>query len=480
MAGVSMQGRVLTAVVLACAGSAHAVSVNPNGLGQVLLFPYYTVNQHDTLFSIANDGDVGKVVKVRFREGLNSRTAFEVFVFLAPHDTWVAGVGADAATGGAALTTSDHSCTLPALTPAQAFSTSGFTGDFADGGPTDASRTREGWIEVIAAGDIVPGSPTDYAVTPIQGGTPGDGVPDGCAHLSLTGIVDDLIAPFASLYGSGVVIDVPQGTFYGYAPTAISGFTQLPLLTRTSSADAPNLDQATSIDSALAARAHVVLGSGDAFDVDFGRGVDAVSAVLMKDTLSNDYLADPLLGASTDWVVTFPTRAFYVDERLDPHAPGAPFEEPAHDGLSIANVPATSFDRAGFAPGSGCEAPACVPPLLQLARTVNVLAFVDPAAPDPSESGALNSAFPVRVDGLPSNAGRTDLVLGSVALTNHLLTTGVSAAHEPVTLFGLPAIGFMVYNIINTQAGPGLLANYGGAFAHRGQAGCAGAQAPCR
>ena len=34
-------------------------------------------------------------------------------------------------------------------------------------------------------------------------------------------------------------------------------------------------------------------------------------------------------------------------------------------------------------------------------------------------------------------------------------------------MYGLPAIGFMAYNIVNAQAQPGLLANYGGTFSQR-------------
>ncbi|MET0231338.1 MAG: hypothetical protein ABW186_10445 [Rhodanobacteraceae bacterium] len=38
--------------------------------------------------------------------------------------------------------------------------------------------------------------------------------------------------------------------------------------------------------------------------------------------------------------------------------------------------------------------------------------------------------------------------------------------HE-ILLRGLPVTGFMVYNIVNASASPGVLANYSGAFPHR-------------
>jgi hypothetical protein len=57
-----------------------------------------------------------------------------------------------------------------------------------------------------------------------------------------------------------------------------------------------------------------------------------------------------------------------------------------------------------------------------------------------------------------------DLVHGD---GGHILPGGVDIDGNPVLAFGLPTVGFMVYNIINAHAQPGMLANYGGAFAHR-------------
>ena len=61
------------------AGLANAVDLNPDGLGQVLIYPYYTVNKsQDTLFSVVNTDPInGKAVKVRFLEGYNSREVLD-------------------------------------------------------------------------------------------------------------------------------------------------------------------------------------------------------------------------------------------------------------------------------------------------------------------------------------------------------------------------------------------------------------------
>ena len=86
---------------LGLAGAAEAVMVNPNGLGQVLIYPYYTVRNgqrgrrrrpFNTLLSIVNTTNSTKAVKVRFREGKASAEVLDFNVFLSPKDMWTAAV----------------------------------------------------------------------------------------------------------------------------------------------------------------------------------------------------------------------------------------------------------------------------------------------------------------------------------------------------------------------------------------------------
>ncbi len=44
------------------------------------------------------------------------------------------------------------------------------------------------------------------------------------------------------------------------------------------------------------------------------RGVDAVSATIMRERIINEWSINPNLGVSTDWIVTQPTKLFYVDQ----------------------------------------------------------------------------------------------------------------------------------------------------------------------
>ena len=94
-----LPGLALTAA-LGTALSAHAVSLNPRGTGQVLIYPYYTVNSgFATLLSIVNSTPHGKALKVRFHEGYDGRPVFALDLYLSPFDVWVGEVFDTGASG---------------------------------------------------------------------------------------------------------------------------------------------------------------------------------------------------------------------------------------------------------------------------------------------------------------------------------------------------------------------------------------------
>jgi len=90
----SLKKKVLVSAVLAAAaGSAHAVYVNQNGQGQALIYPYYTVQGgHNTYVSVVNTTSAVKVVKVRFREGKASAEVLDFNLYLSPNDVWTGAV----------------------------------------------------------------------------------------------------------------------------------------------------------------------------------------------------------------------------------------------------------------------------------------------------------------------------------------------------------------------------------------------------
>src|SRR5262245_30998179 len=93
------RNNLTTAVVAGIAGIAglasvaNAVELNADGLGQVLIYPYYTVNAgNTTLISVVNTTAVPKAVKVRFLEGYNSAEVLDFNLFLSPYDVWTASI----------------------------------------------------------------------------------------------------------------------------------------------------------------------------------------------------------------------------------------------------------------------------------------------------------------------------------------------------------------------------------------------------
>ena len=169
-----MNRKNLTAAVLAglagvagIAGTAQAVNLNPDGLGEVLIYPYYTTNDGNiTLLTVVNTTSDAKAVKVRFIEGFNSREVLDFNLYLSEFDVWTAALADSSAFGAAPgvphMLTQDTSCTVPYLYDIaynealggglQAFLPYQFTGDFTDGGRTDIGRAAEGYFEIIEMG----------------------------------------------------------------------------------------------------------------------------------------------------------------------------------------------------------------------------------------------------------------------------------------------------------------------------------------
>src|SRR5437762_5074217 len=100
---------------LGVTGAAQAVNVNPDGLGQALVYPFYdtqgTSAPYNSLLSVVNSTNSGKVVKVRFLEGRASREVLDFNLWLSPRDVWTAAIIPSGA--GAGIITADLSCTTP-------------------------------------------------------------------------------------------------------------------------------------------------------------------------------------------------------------------------------------------------------------------------------------------------------------------------------------------------------------------------------
>lgn len=433
---------------LVISGSAVAVSLSPEGTGQVLLYPYYTVNANqDTYVTVANSQYRPVVAKVRFLEGQRGRPVLDLTVVLRPHAVWTAAVTLSDS-GGAKLVVPDAACTSPSV-PATGldFTSSGYDGSGAipadDVGPHGIDRTKEGFIEVISGASIFgedPNNPPSVDCSTIF-----DQLTAGSIELTRP---DDIA-------GSGAVIDVGSGTYYGYAATAIAQFTDVSLFDSSwgplhpSLADANDAQDPNGHPIARFHAAGAELPTIGELTSTFNDGVDAVTAVLMADSVQNDVVLDPGLGARTDWVLTMPTRRFYSD---------AIYPEFNTAGAAVTTNFVYAFnlyDRSGathaFSLGT------------TISHDVEVFGF-SPAAGSTSPVFGSTLLIPVSTD-LSNGSARIDL--GGppriFASGNGYLTFPTDAGN----LYGSPAIGFMAYKIVNANAQPGLLANYGAGFEMR-------------
>jgi hypothetical protein len=507
--------------IMGISGTAQAVNVNPDGLGQVLLYPYYTVNGGNmTLLSLTNTTDQAKAVKVRFLEGQNSREVLDFNLYLSANDMWVAAVSN--IDGVPTLTVPDTSCTTPYLymndgnddgvrDGQQPFLPYAFE---VDGGSTDMIRATEGHFEIIEMGVVVNDvEDSADAVTHV------DGFPADCDQLQEAWTdggywVDDpavdMRAPTGGLFGSAAVLNVELGTMYSFNATAINGWAD--------TLDANDfLHQRPgtvlpSLNSGNITTGVVFLDDGGVYtSPDFTRGVDAVSFVLMHNQIMNEYNVESDLAANSEWVITFPTKGFYVDVDMNGGTtdPVAPFtsiwfvkddpetkdvdesvEAPACEVVSLNSV----WDREEAtvntpnAPPVGPVVSPSVPPSpgapaipFELCFETNVIRFgVDDLAVDePTEIlGSYNyTNFDVESLGFSNGWAKLELVDYAYDVDGD----GVLSAEESALrraslggLSGLPVVGFKVERYVNSYVANPLetngtrIANYGGSVPHKG------------
>jgi hypothetical protein len=467
-----------TAVIAGLAGvagianMASAVNLNPDGLGQVLLYPYYTVNNsQETQLSVVNTTSIAKAVKVRFLEGYNSREVLDFNLFLSPFDVWTASVfplsvvspGATAA----AIATGDNSCTAPEFAQGtinglgyQQFLNYAYVGTNADSGPEGLDRTREGHFEMISMADL--GGAVAVDVTHVNG------VPKACSSAEADFIAGDLtFVPTSGLFGSAAVVNVAQGTYYSYTADAVDGFTSVILATATGDLRPSLLDVN---DAGGTTATSYVFDDGALLTSPYSAGgltgVDAVSSLFMASNVYNEYEADGGF-SGTDWVVNFPTKRFYVDPGyVGTTSSIQPFEEffgQNEDGLSCAQIGITIYDREEkTSVPTGCGFSPCPPgqPASSLCHETNVITF-NSSGTNSILGSTLNSNI-VPIAG--SGAGWVGLNFQTSASTTipHLLRAAINGN----VFAGLPINGFQATNFVNGNVG-GVLSNYSGAFRHR-------------
>ena len=509
-----------------------AMYLNHQGTGETLIFPFYsTESGNATLINLVNPTPGYKAVKVRVLEAQNSQEVLDFNLYLSPEDHFSFAISATQE-GGGQLVTRDNSCTVPAI-PADgvAFRNSKYADDKQDSDPVDAAdfdntgiaRTQTGYLEIIEMGQLDPDSapiidtagPGDSATVAINAAAAvthgSDGIPANCDVLvkawsrvdgldgvwlaesrttELTGDAEFLPDwSGGGLYGYATLINVPEGTAVGYDAIAIADHVAV----GASGSDmhyAPGDIRPNFSDSALDTAA-IVSVNGAAITLDFfgdypsdaTQRVQALNATIMASEIYNDYVTDPDIGAETDWLLTFPTRAFHINgtEPVEPFSQlwtGQSACEPSKlSALDREESTATTRpddEQPDFSPapptppGPGpqnSDVPLCYESnLLQFgtesaASTATITVGVN-ALLDAKNGWAKLSLAPETLDSILGQCDIDGDITTDAALKDPCQRT-INAGDAQ--LQGLPVVGFAIQKYVN--GGPG--ANYSMATEHK-------------
>lgn len=443
------------AAFAACA-SAHAVTLSPDGRGQALIFPYYTVRPaadgtFNTYLSVTNAGVSSKALKVVLREGRAGKWVGELNVYLAGGDMWTAALVFDDA--GMRLLSADASCTDPAL-PAGGLqlTAANLTLTPDDGLPTDAARVRDGYVEVFEMG-VLTAAATSNAIT------------RSCAALRAMTPDPGLIAPSGGIAGSANLINVANGREFTYDALALDQLTSSAYFGLARS-DAVSFD-AVGIDPVS-----VITFGGITYRSRWSRRIDAVTAVLMTREIEGEYALDAATRSKTDWILSFPTRRHYVSRTnvIGPFLSTlSAIPGPACEWLYV-----YSQGRDDTKVGPDAEFPERPPPGTYACWSTTVLSFADRAVPmdalpPVSDVFASPNTAVGRALAFEHGWARIDLPTGAMTALDTMAfdhaNSQVSAT--TLTLSGLPVVGFSARTLDNgfiSCAGAVCKGNYGGLF----------------
>jgi len=315
------------AVLLACVIPlhAHSVQLGENGVGEVLVFPFFNANMGwDTYLDLTfYSGDTPQMVKIHVRDDINGdiTNSFNLYQLYSHPSTrsasnWRAAITRDSQ-GNPILRVAEGPCTV---------SDDGIGGEAGSSFPLGASV---GSIEVYAVSsrlidDVSESAPSCDEIAE-RWEPQGIWQDDPDADLVQIGSGYPFYGQ-KNLSGLATVINVDEGLSASYSPLAFVDFAdQIPH--SAPSADFPNLADANPI---------AISPEGTEFIPNSGEGIDAVAFLLAASLggsntshagsgfydgyagqLTNQVIQSEAIGAITEWVLSYP---------LDGYKPYRPFE----------------------------------------------------------------------------------------------------------------------------------------------------------
>lgn len=350
--------------------AATTLEANTNGIGHILLVPYYSAqNGNDTYINIVNtDMRNGKAVKVRFRGASNSDDVLDFTVYMSPGDHWSAVVTKPAGQDLPIIKTSDKSCSQPAIPAAgQAFITARLHP--AQSAADKANETREGYVEIFNMADIPPAvAPSLYTDIEHVTGVPRASTNGVCSSARLDALLNSAVigttyanaqgmgleVPTSGLMANWAIINVPLATSWSGSAYAVearvgaggaAGYGNIVFHPQVQQANtgaqlgSPEARQrtadpllrggaATNAAAEVPAAPTVTIAPYDLPDLStpylngmlgsLANGVAAktqashLTRALATTSIANEYVTDTSVNATTDFSFTMPTRRYNV------------------------------------------------------------------------------------------------------------------------------------------------------------------------
>lgn len=433
-----------TAILGGGMSAAHAQFVNPNGLGQALIYPYYTTNAGwNTLIHVINTSEFTVAAKVRFRSATDSTDLYDIVLVLSPHDMWTASVELGFDSGGSLVNgvrATDNSCTAPhyGKNVFQPFATQ--------------ANSSEGYAEVIMMGISQATATGTVAANARHNLT--TGVPANCLAVDQAfAVTGAAFAPVGAEFNNALVGVWPLTGKYNLTNVgnAWAGAARAVAIANFNPVGSPYTTSQTGMWSQ---------GFGDFDHPTLAEGLNGLAAVntaLTHTSVINEWNLNPGLGERSSWVLTFPTK------RLTVEAINAINADPAQTD-PVANNFAGCQTPTGSLLTNREELVTSIPSgtALNLCNEVNVITFRNSST---DSAGVLRSAVGVSLDtnrissgiaagwlqlSMPTNSISTTSPLPQTSLINFPTgptTGGITFPTLPYTLaggVGRPVIGFNI------------------------------------
>ena len=440
---------------LCLTNSQAAVHLSSDKTGSAIIVPFYTVsNQMNTLLSLNNTTDDNKAIKIHIKEAKSGDLLASFNVYLTAQDMWTMGMGQVPSIDGGRIrmVSNDQSCTI------------GFPNN--EDIPVDEDWLWEhGTIEIIemgTVGDIEAWQTMENDCEAIVGYW-------NDSQMWANNSEDQLSAATGGLHAEVTLMDVEQGHSANIPIIHMNGFYGEDNIQHTAAGDeTPDLSTGTK-DS-------LVIVDGQAINTTWPTGYEAVSALLMKSTLTNEFNIEPEVAARTEWIISLPTLIYHKNNTQSKLPFDFKFSDIFWFPHSLGNT--VYFDREGVGQPSTCGLCDPVPPYEVVNHAVNNFWFLSNRYhenPYPTLSSELSSnlkRFKVDLYTDPqtlSGKVNLNLIQGNGANQENNRGRDSSNPNNMHAFYGLPVVGFSYTKFANANAQPGLLAQYAFVRKHFGE-----------